>query len=77
MFCPMPPQDDRNEGMQTRGHGDVRDIRGVICQHTCGPTVTSKIMSVKAVANGTSPNLPKPIKNNLSIKNSGADKILH
>ncbi len=22
---------------QTRGHGDVRDIRGVICHHTCGP----------------------------------------
>ena len=25
------------EGWQTRGHGDVGDIRGVMCHHTCGP----------------------------------------
>ena len=25
------------EGWETRGHGDVSDIRGVICHHTCGP----------------------------------------
>jgi len=24
-------------GWETRGHGDVRDIRGVMCHHTCGP----------------------------------------
>lgn len=28
---------DELEGWQTRGHGDVGEIRGVMCHHTCGP----------------------------------------
>lgn len=46
-------------GWQARGHGDVRDIRGVMCHHTCGPA-HGNIDDLHVLVDGR-PDLPGPL----------------
>jgi len=46
-------------GWQTRGHGDVDDIKGVICHHTAGP-LNGNMPSLGIVTNGR-PDLSGPL----------------
>src|SRR2546421_5591871 len=46
-------------GWRTRGHGDVGEIKGVICHHTAGPK-NGNMPSLGIVTNGR-PDLPGPL----------------
>jgi hypothetical protein len=46
-------------GWQSRGHGDVRDILGVMCHHTCGP-LHGDIADLHVLIEGRS-DLPGPL----------------
>lgn len=46
-------------GWQSRGHGDVRNIRGVMCHHTCGP-LHGDIDDLHVLVDGRS-DLPGPL----------------
>lgn len=46
-------------GWETRGHGDVRNVRGVICHHTAGPA-SGNMPSLRIVTEGR-PGLSGPL----------------
>lgn len=46
-------------GWQTRGHGDMRDVRGVLCHHTAG-SKSGNAPSLKICQDGR-PDLPGPL----------------
>ena len=47
------------DGWESRGSGDMGDIRGVICHHTAGPR-QGNMPSLKTILNGR-PDLPGPL----------------
>lgn len=49
----------RVPGWESRGHGDVRNIQGVICHHTCGP-LHGDLGSLPVLKDGRS-DLPGPL----------------
>jgi hypothetical protein len=48
------------EGWETRGSGDMGEVRGVICHHTAGPAGNGNMPSLKTIVNGRS-DLPGPL----------------